>query len=1214
MRRWWGSLLLILATACPKDETPPEPTGPNTPPTTPVVRIAPMMPTSAEDLLARIDTASTDAEGDTLTTTFRWLKGGVAQDDLTTDRVPSSRTAKGDSWMVEVVVNDGRDNSGTARSQVEIKNSAPSAGVTIAPANPLASDDLTATATTGDSDGDAVTVSYKWSVNGTPSPIGGQTIPAGNTAPGQRWTVTATPNDGTDDGPAATATVRIENSAPQVGAVRIEPAQATSGDELRAVPSDVTDADGDQVTVRYRWQIDGVVVADGLERMLAAGTGAKGQSVVVYAIPNDGQIDGPETASAPLVLGNGAPIIASVVVSPATGDETTTFTCVVDATDPDGDPLAIDTRWVIINRGTTVDTATLTGASFDKHDVIACEATAGDGEVSTGPERSAPVSIANALPTVATATIGPANPSEADVVTVAVSGWQDADPADTEDYRYVWKVNNAPVAATPSLDGASFNKGDVITVDVVPHDGEDTGAAVTSNAVTAVNTPPVVASVTLGPAPAFAHVELVATPQGWVDPDPADNQAFNHQWLVNGQAIMGVTGGTLASSNFTRGDVVRVVAEPFDSDSTGPSVADEITIVNSPPTAAVITIEPSDADHTQDLRCLIGTAATDADGDAVQHRYSWTVDGAATAITSSIAPASETRAEQSWVCTVVASDGTDDGPEATASVVVQARCDSLELDGVDDRVTVAPSATFDYGTAATVEAWVAWDGITNNEVDALIFGHRPGSESLTLGIFHDDTGSGCQCPGRSAGEAFFSWGASCAQACLRAPAALSAGGWHHVAGVVEGSTASLFVDGVLVATTTSAVAFDGLAATATVTLGGRADGVGAYFGGHIDVVRVSTVAQYLADFSPDPALGDAPGTVALWTLSDAAGAVASDHVGGHDGLISGGAAWSRRGPACLFDAVGQATRMAQAFCQHRTACEPAFYGYFLDDEAQCISERTAANVAFYRGVVDMLRNGRVVFDDMAFERCITAFATADCEEGVDPDACDALFVGQQPRGQPCGVTTECAPGNYCTIQSFGECATCQPYAVQAASCASTPCGDGMNCLDVGGMPLCIRVDLEVGATCGTVPTGLCRGRLQCAGPTGGRSCQRPAQPAAMCDPAAVTLPACNIYQDSICTMGRCQEVSWVDPGSSCAPANQCNVRGRCDQMTGQCVAWPTAGQACYQGGCAIDHYCAGATCAAQKGAGQSCASGTECLDDLFCLDSVCQPYQYSLCE
>src|SRR5262249_15868950 len=123
---------------------------------------------------------------------------------------------------------------------------------------------LTATATPSDANGDPVTLTYVWKVNGTP--VKPTTTPAttdtlnlsqsGKAAKGQTITVEVTPADPTLTGAVATAKATVADSAPVVDSAVITPnsplEHPTTSDTLTVTVTS-HDPDGDSVTNSFRW-------------------------------------------------------------------------------------------------------------------------------------------------------------------------------------------------------------------------------------------------------------------------------------------------------------------------------------------------------------------------------------------------------------------------------------------------------------------------------------------------------------------------------------------------------------------------------------------------------------------------------------------------------------------------------------------------------------------------------------------------------------------------------------------------------------------------------------------------------------------------------------------------------------------------------------------------------------------------------------------------
>jgi hypothetical protein len=113
------------------------------------------------------------------------------------------------------------------------------------------------------------------------------------------------------------------------------------------------------------------------------------------------------------------------------------------------------------------------------------------------------------------------------------------------------------------------------------------------------------------------------------------------------------------------------------TDSDGETASATVAFtVNSPPTAAELALTPdSPLEGVDPLLCTVVTEGVDPEGTAVTHAFAWDVDGvpytgAVDAALASDVDGSVTIADETWTCTVTASDGQLVGPAGTASVVV----------------------------------------------------------------------------------------------------------------------------------------------------------------------------------------------------------------------------------------------------------------------------------------------------------------------------------------------------------------------------------------------------------------------------------------------------------------------------------------------------------------------------------------------------------------
>lgn len=207
-----------------------------------------------------------DLDGDAEGYAYEWkagsqLVGGGAS-------LSGAGLTKGQVLTCTVTPTDGAA-SGTPRTSTEVTvvNTAPTlAAVTLSPANPTKADTLTASpAGYADVDGDVAGYQYSWKRDGVVlAGQSGPTLSSANFAKGELITVEVRPGDGTTAGAAVVSNaVRVANSSPQLASVTVAPSGgglAIRGKSLLATSAGVADADGDVVTVRHAWRVDGVTV------------------------------------------------------------------------------------------------------------------------------------------------------------------------------------------------------------------------------------------------------------------------------------------------------------------------------------------------------------------------------------------------------------------------------------------------------------------------------------------------------------------------------------------------------------------------------------------------------------------------------------------------------------------------------------------------------------------------------------------------------------------------------------------------------------------------------------------------------------------------------------------------------------------------------------------------------------------------------------------
>ena len=308
---------------------------------------------------------------------------------------------------------------------------------------------------------------------------------------------------------------------------------------------------------------------------------------------------------------------------------------------------------------------------------------------------SQPVSLPNVPPEVAitqpdidpeTGEAGPFEPTEGLVFEAMV---QDAEDAATE-LTVAWSAQRTDAGQVDPLDLGTSTPDTtgfvsriitelgpgrwVVTVRVTDSDGASAEANLALT-IEDANAPP---SVQIGqPTGGSEHIEgEVVTFSGIVSDDrPVDQLTV--EWFSSLDGVLDVSppssGGALA---FSRNDLtlgqhtVTVTVTDAGSLSGTDSVIFEVAPSDLPPTAPTVDVQPDPAFSGDDLQCVITVGSADPEGLAITHSYQWLKDGGPTAFNDSILTADQTAAGDTWTCEVIGSDGTQQSPVGSDSVVI----------------------------------------------------------------------------------------------------------------------------------------------------------------------------------------------------------------------------------------------------------------------------------------------------------------------------------------------------------------------------------------------------------------------------------------------------------------------------------------------------------------------------------------------------------------
>jgi hypothetical protein len=185
---------------------------------------------------------------------------------------------------------------------------------------------------------------------------------------------------------------------PVIQYLRLEPAEPVAGDAIYASVK-ARDPDGDEVSIRYDWEIGGVPASES-GPTITLGAVSKGTRVVVTATASDG-VRTSDPASGSVTVRNRRPRLSEVRIEPwdkvALGE---TLAVRAGGVDPDGDELHFAYSWEV--NGETVDDSgdSFSTASLAPGDWVQVHVTANDGDSDSDPIASARVRVVGSNPQI----------------------------------------------------------------------------------------------------------------------------------------------------------------------------------------------------------------------------------------------------------------------------------------------------------------------------------------------------------------------------------------------------------------------------------------------------------------------------------------------------------------------------------------------------------------------------------------------------------------------------------------------------------------------------------------------------------------------------------------------------------------------------------------------------------------------------------------------
>lgn len=602
------------------DPTTSEPDK-NTEPTVTDMVIVPSEGVTTSMELICVVTASDD-DNDPLSLTYEWtLSDGTVLGNADVLQLTPAMVQPTDEIACTATVDDGQDSVTSSRS-VQIENTEPTlASVSISPEEPLVDSLLECSFDAEDLDGEELTVSYSWTQNGTE--VGTEAslqIDAENFSDDDVIACTVTVEDGYEGTASDSAEVVIGNTAPVIGSTTITPENPYSYETLTCTANDVTDLEGDEVTISYEWSIDGEIQTETSDML--TGPFLVGALIACRTTPNDGKVDG-DSSDTDTTINNTAPTLDTVSISPMVNIEADTFmTCEATASDVDNEELTITYAWTKSD-GTVLGTEgelQLDATMVSPGDSIACTATVTDPHGASDSQGGS-VSVINTDPVVDSAAEITGDATTTSTLTCAATFSDLNDGMLTPTYSWT-NQSGTELSTTDSytIAASETDTGDELTCTASVEDAD--GATLSSaSMVTISNTLPTLTGVTLSPDPVISTDSLTCSVDSTADIDE-DAVTVLYEWSVDG-VLQSETSDTLVGPLLV-GTSVRCSVTPNDGKEDGATEFTELVVSNIAPVVDAVSLDAGPIYTDGTVTATVALSDIDAE-QTVTANYAWHV-------------------------------------------------------------------------------------------------------------------------------------------------------------------------------------------------------------------------------------------------------------------------------------------------------------------------------------------------------------------------------------------------------------------------------------------------------------------------------------------------------------------------------------------------------------------------------------------------------------
>ena len=280
-----------------------------------VATISPNSGVFINTALTCLGTAS-DPDGTSVTLSYLWTLGTTPLSTSTSLDLSTTSIQPNDVVQCSITAIDGDGEQAISSASVTVENSPPEITAVVIEPNPAYTNtDLTSVPSHSDLEGDSVTFTYTWSVNGADIQSGSSEIFASTLySKNDTVSVSVVAEDGQSVSSEVTETIVISNSLASAPIISVSPsAPLEQVDDLTCSIDTVSaDTDADPVTYSFSWTVDGTPYTSSSDTATTSTVSAfdlnGGEEWECSVTPNDGQDDGIVATESVVVDGEGVSV------------------------------------------------------------------------------------------------------------------------------------------------------------------------------------------------------------------------------------------------------------------------------------------------------------------------------------------------------------------------------------------------------------------------------------------------------------------------------------------------------------------------------------------------------------------------------------------------------------------------------------------------------------------------------------------------------------------------------------------------------------------------------------------------------------------------------------------------------------------------------------------------------------------------------------------